>query len=65
MIDSKSFTFKVAQEKEKENSQKSKQWKAREGVALAGCTLTQFWWGREPTFDLSAGVEFSDGSLFC
>ena len=55
---SKSFTFKLA-----EKAEKPAQWKAREGVAVAGCTLTNFPWGREPTFDWRnlAG----DGGLFC
>lgn len=57
--ESESFIFKLA---EKEGGRK-KQWKAREGVAVAGCTMTQFWWGREPTWDFEDPG--GDGGVFC
>lgn len=56
---SKSFTFKLAKQAET-----SKKWKAREGVAVAGCTMTQFPWGREPTTNPFNGWS-GDGGLFC
>jgi hypothetical protein len=54
----KSFTFKVAEK----SQQTDKQFKARDGVAVAGCTLTNFPFGREPTFNFVTG---GDGNLFC
>ena len=53
----KSFTFKVA-----EKADKKAQWKAREGVAIAGCTLTKMPWGREPTTNFATG---KDGPVWC
>ena len=54
----KSFTFKVAQQ----NQDKKTQFKAREGVAVAGCTLVQTPWGREPTTNWMTG---GDGNMWC
>lgn len=55
----KSFTFKVAQKTE----EKKTQFKAREGVAIAGCTLTQTPWGAEPTTDWFG--RGGDGGMWC
>lgn len=53
----KSFTFKVA-----DKADKKQQWKAREGVAVAGCTLVSVpWGGKEPTTNFNGG----DGGLWC
>lgn len=55
----KSFTFKVAEESQTKN----KQFKAQEGVAIAGCTNTKTPWGYEPTFNM---MHLSgDGSFWC
>jgi hypothetical protein len=54
----KSFTFKVAQQ----TQDKKTQFKAREGVAIAGCTMTQTPWGREPTYSFQTG---GDGGFWC
>jgi len=58
----KSFTFKVAQQTEV----KTEQVKAREGVAMAGCTLVPIgpWGGREPRAnDWRTGTR--DGGYWC
>ncbi|HAA15617.1 MAG TPA: hypothetical protein DCE41_29475 [Cytophagales bacterium] len=39
----KSFTFKVAK-----TTESNKEVKVREGVAMAGCSLVETPWGREP-----------------
>lgn len=55
----KSFTFKVAKKKEAEKGK----FKAREGVAVAGCTMTETPWGREPTTSwFGTG---GDGGMWC
>lgn len=53
----KSFTFKVA----KKSEAKKGQWKAREGVAVAGCTMVPTPWGREPKTSFTGG----DGGIWC
>jgi hypothetical protein len=55
----KSFTFKVAEK----SQQSDKQFKAREGVAVAGCTMTTTPWGREPT--TSWFGQSGDGGMWC
>ena len=42
MQQKKAFAFKVAQQVERKTEQKTEQWKAREGVAVAGCTVGRF-----------------------
>ncbi len=54
----KSFAFKVAEKVNVAEAQKKEQWKAREGVAVAGCTM-----GR---FDLQWGSSRGqDNGLYC
>ena len=38
MQQKKAFAFKVAQKVERKTETKNEQWKAREGVAVAGCS---------------------------
>lgn len=55
----KSFTFKVATQKKA-----SSQWKAREGVAVAGCTMVLMPWGdREPKTNFTGAS--GDGPVWC
>ena len=38
MSNNKTFAFKLAQKSQVKSGSQSSQWKAREGVAVAGCT---------------------------
>jgi hypothetical protein len=59
--ETKSFTFKVAEKAGAKN--KKDPLKVRDGVAIAGCTMTQTPWGREPTTSwFGAG---GDGGMWC
>ncbi len=50
----KLFAFKLADKDQK--SEKNTKWKAREGVAIAGCTQ----WGHIPD-----NVRYSDNGYYC
>lgn len=55
MKNNKTFAFKLAQKNQVANQDKKKQWKAREGVAIAGCTRNK----------LLGDVTYSDGGIYC
>lgn len=58
---SKGFTFKIAQEKTEKAPVK-----ARDGVALAGCTMKSVPWGYEPAMNSYwGGHTFRDGGYWC
>lgn len=58
---SKGFTFKIAQEKTEKAPVK-----ARDGVALAGCTMKATPWGTEPAYSrYYAGQWQRDGGAWC
>lgn len=56
MKNNKTFAFKLAQKNQVANKDKKTQWKAREGVAVAGCTTSNSF-PYEP--------RFSDNGIWC
>lgn len=58
----KGFTFKVA-----EKTENKTQVKARDGVAVAGCSWAEApWGGQEPKSNYLWGLQFSrDGGYWC